>query len=94
MCAYSAILDNVVRPYSPMFSGPITGVPLPDYASRTELEVMRRQFEREMDELRKLLPHVKKYDEATGQPDCESDEKLRLLRAIGEKLGVDVGDIG
>lgn len=89
MCAYSAILDNVTRPYLT----PLPAASWPNYATRQELYELRAQFEREIAALRELLPHVQKYDAETGQPDCESDEKLKLLRAIGEKLGVDVSGV-
>lgn len=86
MCAFSAVIDNVARPWQPL-------VPTFDNVSRGEFEMFRRKFEVEIRALRELLPHVQKYDEATGQPDCESDEKLALLRMIAEKLGVDVKGI-
>lgn len=89
MCAYSAMIDNVTHPY--MAVGPISG--WPGSILRREMNEMRDQFQREINALRELLPHVQKYDQDTGQFDCESDEKLVLLRQIADKLGVDVKGI-
>lgn len=89
MCAVSAMIDNLTRPYSPLYSRD----PLDSPPSRAEFELMKQQFEREIKGLRELLPHVQKYDRMTGQPDCESDEKLKLLRGIADKLGVNVEGI-
>jgi len=56
--------------------------------SRAEFEALKKEVE----ELRELLKAAKKFDDATGQPDCENDEKLAALRAVAEALGVDLGE--
>lgn len=48
---------------------------------------------REVQELKKLLEAAKKFDAATGQPDCEMDEKVKLIKAIAKMVGVDLGEI-
>ena len=44
----------------------------------------REQFE----EFLELLRAAKKFDEATGQPDCELEEKKSFIRKLAEHLGV------
>ncbi len=60
-----------------------------DSVSRAEFDALRR----EMEELKKLLTAAKQFDEATGQPDCEMDEKVTLIKAIAKLVGVDLGDV-
>ena len=57
--------------------------------SRGEVEALRQ----EVAELRKLLLAAKEFDRATGQPDCEMDEKVELIKRIAEVVGVDLDDI-
>jgi hypothetical protein len=59
-------------------------------------EVSPEEFDRlknEVEELKTLLQAAKKFDEATGQPDCEIDEKVGLIKRIAELVGVDMGDV-
>lgn len=51
------------------------------------------RLKREVVELRKLLAAAKAFDAATGQPDCEVDEKVALIKRIAEFVGVDLGDV-
>jgi hypothetical protein len=41
----------------------------------------------------KTLVADKEYDAATGQPDCEMDDKVELLKRIAELVGVDVREV-
>ena len=36
---------------------------------------------------------AKKFDEATGQPDCEMESKIKFLRQIAEALGLTMDDV-
>ena len=51
------------------------------------------RLKREVQELRKLLAAAKAFDAETGQPDCEVDEKVALIKRIAEFVGVDLGDV-
>ncbi len=62
---------------------------VPPEVSRAELEALRA----EVKELKKLLLAAKKFDEATGQPNCEMDEKVKLIKAIAKLVGVDLEKI-
>lgn len=54
--------------------------------SRQEFDDLKRSVE----ELRKLLVAAKKYDEALGEPDCEVDDKVALIKKLAEIVGVDM----
>lgn len=51
------------------------------------------RLKREVEELRKLLAAAKEFDAATGQPDCEMDEKVALIKRVAEYVGVDLKDL-
>ena len=62
----------------------------------TQPEISRAEFDalkREMSELKKLLLAAKEYDAAMGEPDCEIDEKVVLLKRLAEFVGVDLTDV-
>lgn len=54
-----------------------------------EFEALRR----EVQELKELLKAAKKFDQATGQPDCEMDEKIAFIKQVAEFVGVDLQDV-
>lgn len=60
-----------------------------DSVSRADFEKLRE----EMEELKELLKAAKRFDEATGQPDCEMDEKIELIRRVADMVGVDVDEV-
>ncbi len=43
-------------------------------------------------EFLELLKAGKKYDKATGQPDCELAEKKKLVMELAKKLGIPLPD--
>lgn len=47
----------------------------------------------EVEELKILLLAAKRFDEATGQKDCEMDEKVEFIRTVAEFIGVDVDEV-
>src|SRR5215470_1378713 len=52
--------------------------------SRAEFDDLKRQVL----EMKELLKRAKAYDEANGEPECEIDEKMELLRKIAAAVGV------
>lgn len=59
-------------------------------------EVTKEEFEAlkaEVEEMKELLRMAKILDEKTGQPDCEMDDKVALIKKIAEAVGVDLADI-
>lgn len=57
--------------------------------TRAEFEALKQEVE----ELKKLLLAAKEFDEKTGQPDCEIDEKVELIKKIAEMVGVDMDEV-
>lgn len=56
-------------------------------------EVSRAEFDelkKEVAEMIALLKRAKKYDKDNGEPDCELDEKMALLRKVAKLVGVDL----
>lgn len=84
VCVVSNILDQQIPTFPPWTREPEI-YPLPT-SNEKEFEELRKRIE----ELEKLIEAGKKYDEATGQPDCELDEKIELLRKIADQLGVEI----
>ncbi len=88
MCSVSAVGDYWQR--NPGIAAPyITPMYASNYATKAELDVLRK----EMEALRELLVAAKKYDEATGQPHCESEEKVALIKRLAEIAGVDMQEV-
>lgn len=71
----------------PQFNPPPTQITVG--VSQSDFEALRK----EVQELKELLKAAKKFDEATGQPDCQMDEKVKLIKAIAKLVGVDIGDV-
>jgi len=93
MCVYSMIGDDWAKrwneQYPEIFKPVVTGtLNWPHQVTREEFEALKK----EMQELKDLLIQAKKYDEATGQPDCEMEDKVTLIKKMAEFLGVDMGD--
>ena len=65
-------------------------------ATVTVTAISRQEFDdlkKEVSEMKELLKRAKEYDERTGQPDCEIDEKMDLLRKVAKLVGVDLDDV-
>ena len=87
MCAVSAVGDywsaNLPQqPYYPVIQ-PIFTNGTPEI-SRAEFDALKKDIEA----LKELLAAAKKFDAATGQPDCETDEKVELIRKLAKLVGV------
>lgn len=86
MCAVSAVGDGWTRDFNKRF---------PDWQWQ-QPAITRQEFlqlKREVEELKKLLEAAKKFDEATGQPDCEMEDKIALLKKIADVVGVDLSSV-
>lgn len=94
MCTMSVVIDD--------FSGrlpnwatqpgqlyPPNGLPLTGWPSRAEFDALKA----EVTALRDLIKAAKTFDEQTGQPDCETAEKVDLLKRIAKLVGVDLSDL-
>jgi len=69
---------------------------IPSWPQTTIPSISRQEFDdlkKEVAEMKELLKRAKEYDERTGQPDCEIDEKMDLLRKVAKLVGVDLDDV-
>lgn len=57
--------------------------------SREEFEALKR----DVDEMKALLKRAKEYDLRNGEPDCEMDDKIALLKKVAEMVGVSLDDV-
>jgi hypothetical protein len=57
--------------------------------SRAEFEDLKRSVE----ELKNLLVAAKRYDVVQGEPDCEMDDKVSLIKRLAEIVGVDMKEV-
>jgi hypothetical protein len=95
MCVVSNIGDSFGDKWKP-FVYPEVSHPEPIKYSFNYPAVSVEEFEalkKEVKELKELLLAAKKFDEATGQPDCHMDEKVAILTAVAEAMGVDLSEI-
>ena len=79
MCSYSFIADHGARDL-----GGFQQYTWPNDSARIA------ELERRVKSLEDLLAKAKEYDAATGQPNCELDEKKQVLRQIAKQLGVEI----
>lgn len=72
--------NSVPSPILPDMWGPIT---------RAEFDDLKR----EVAEMLELMKAAKRIDELTGQPDCEMEDKITVLRQVAKLVGVDLADV-
>lgn len=75
-----------------------TSHPSYDYTNWNTLPlgVTKEEFEKlkkEVEELKLLLLAAKRFDKETGQPDCEKEDKIRLITEIAKAVGVDLEEV-
>lgn len=67
-----------IPPYPPSTN------PIPPYPQSSPIS------KEEIEEFRKLLDRAREYDKKYNQPDCELEEKKKLLKDLADKMGIDV----
>lgn len=94
MCVVSFIGDHYgdkwekYKDYTP-FNSPN---PLPF----TFPQVSKEEFDnlkKEVEEMKELLRKAKIYDEKNNEPNCEIEDKMKLLREIAKLVGIDLDDV-
>lgn len=70
-------------------AGKQAGFPSPDVPTQEQIDKLTQELEA----VKKLLKAAEKFDVATGQPDCESEEKVAFLRRLAELLSVDLSEV-
>ena len=87
MCAVSATIDYFKKlhnqDYSQTWPSPLLG------PGRLEFDNLKAEVEA----LKVLIKAAKKFDEITGQPDCEMEDKKKYLLDLAKFLNVDFKDI-
>jgi hypothetical protein len=79
-------------PYIPTYPNPIQPNIIlnpPPVISKEEFDSLKR----DVAEMKELLKRAKEYDERNGEPDCEMDEKMDVLRRVAKMVGVDLDDV-
>ena len=104
MCTVSMIGDHYrdyfpqKHPWTNPYMTPNTSPVFPDIAlwpavlpqvSRAEFDALRAEVEN----MKELLRCAKIYDEVNGEPECEIDEKMDILRKVAKLVGVDLDDV-
>lgn len=57
--------------------------------SRAEFDALKK----EVQDLKELLKRAKEYDAKNGEPDCEIEPKIALLRKVAEAVGVSLEEV-
>jgi hypothetical protein len=84
-----------VWPTTDKTTSPIVNIPdapdMPALDSDSELIGLQVKAVKEwLLKIDKILIAARDFDEATGQPDCETDEKMAKLKELADAFGVDM----
>ena len=99
MCVMSMVMDHygdkwTQPPYQPIPSAPVVPPIIWPYPLREAPDVVQKPFkpltQEEIDEFRKLLERARQYDKDNNEPDCETDEKKKKIKAIAEANGLKI----
>jgi len=96
MCAVSMIGDFYGNKFAPYVSPPLPLQPVVPQINWPVITVLPADFEqlkRDVAEMKELLKRAKDYDERNGEPACEKDEKVAVLKAVAKLVGVDLTEI-
>lgn len=88
MCTVSMIGDVYARQW-PQYQPTPQIITLPPEVTRAEFDALKREVET----MKALLQAAKQYDVEHGEPDCEMDEKLEVLRRVADLVGIDLDDV-
>jgi len=64
-------------------------IPEPPPISKEEFEALKKEVE----DMKELLRRAKIYDEKNGEPHCEMEDKVAMLKKMAQLFGVDLSDI-
>lgn len=95
MCVVSMIMDHYqekFKPYiyptvSPDMIRPLTEIPL--LVTRGEFD----QLKKDVAEMKELLKKAQLYDQKNNEPDCGLEDKIELMKKIGQLVGIDLEEI-
>lgn len=95
MCSVSAVMDIYADRWrdwqtQPFIPNPIDPTfPIKTGPTQAEFDALRR----EVAEMREIVKKAMEFDKRTGQPDCETAEKVEKVRKIAEMVGINLDDI-
>jgi hypothetical protein len=95
MCVVSMVGDHYGKTWKD-YQQPQVFPDLTPYKPLPDPAVTKKEFDdlkREVLEMKELLKNALKIDEKLGTPDCETEEKIALLRKIAEHCGVSLDDV-
>lgn len=98
MCVVSMVGDHYADKWAPRIPDwfPEEPVKWPGATIIPLVNIRREEFDalkRDVEEMKALLIRAKEYDERNGEPDCEIEEKMDLLRRVAKLVGVDLDDV-
>lgn len=89
MCTVSNVGDyynhKTLPDHFPSYPSWPQGIP----PTREEFDELKRSVEA----LKELLLAAKEYDRKMGEPDCEMEDKVALIKKLAEIVGVDLSQI-
>lgn len=88
MCVVSNIVDQGVRDindWKKTFRPDLDSF-TKEFLTQTEISDLKRR----VTALEEMLKAAKIYDEVTGQPDCESEQKKQQLQELADELGIEI----
>ena len=93
MCVVSMVIDNYRDRQWPDYTRTTsdTRFVMTDHSLATKADI--RDLKRHLIELKELIVAAKKYDDATGQPECEVDEKVDFMFEVADRLGISMDDV-
>lgn len=91
MCVVSNIGDHYRRSIPETFPwwDPTKIVMPQDAPSKEEFEKLKKEVQK----MKRELDAAKKQDIAEGNPDCEMEEKVEILKQIAKLVGIDLGNV-
>ena len=87
MCVVSNVGDFYTQKWQPMVGTLSSSIEFP--VSRFEFEQLRK----DVLEMKNLLIKAKEIDRKTNQPDCEKEDKIKLLKEISKLVGVSLDEV-
>lgn len=90
MCVVSMIGDH----YSNKWGNPPPGLYTKPYVP-ADKEILKQlaELKKEVLEMKELLKLAIEYDKRTNQPDCENEEKIKVLKDVADMVGVSLDDV-
>jgi hypothetical protein len=67
----------------------ITGFPpavINPAATKEDIDALKKDLE----ELKSLVKRALKYDEENGEPECETEAKVAIIKSVADALGVEI----